>query len=454
MRRVPKDLLERYLFNGQKTQLYGRVLDAIRPRENADRMLNAMVSDRFVPAGNTLVAGVQPLSPNCAVIGAVTPEKHQEQKALFVRLLTAAIGCGIDLSAMEDPVAVLRDWSSAACAVRLRWNRPLRGNMATLRIDHPRILEFISCKSVTNSDLSIFNISVTVPDSFMHSLRASGHNTNLFDRLCQEAHRTGDPGIIFIDRVQQTAYSAVEGRICTSVPCGEQFMFAGETCNLGSINLDAMLREQTNRFDYDLYIDTIRLAVQFLDHTVDHLVVPDEWMQEKTRSLRRIGLGVMGLATLLQSMGIAYESEDALNFSETLANILTDTAVTESKRLGALYGYHRHSQTRRNISVTCLPPTGGIRRLVADDGFSVEPLFTDATSITPLFAVRMATAWQRHIENGVSKTVNLNRRATVSDVASVFKACYDGGGKSITVYRDGCHSRQPMRCHTDHCTVE
>jgi len=184
---------------------------------------------------------------------------------------------------------------------------------------------------------------------------------------------------------------------------------------------------------------------------IDKLEIPDPFMLHRARSLRRIGLGVMGLANLLARLGIPYESEDALALSSTLAQCLTREAERESVRLGALYGCHPYSLTRRNITTTCLQPTGGIRRMIGDDGFSIEPFFSEATHISPSFSVRMAATWQQHIENAVSKTVNLPNDATVEDVREIYSMAYQYGCKGMTVYRDGCREGQPiqLKCLTE-----
>lgn len=177
-------------------------------------------------------------------------------------------------------------------------------------------------------------------------------------------------------------------------------------------------------------------------------------MNNKIRELRRIGLGVMGFATLLQKMGIKYQSEQALQLAEILAATLTKEAIAESERLAKKYGGHKYDHNRRNITVTCLQPTGGIRRLVGDDGFSIEPLFSEANSICPLFAVKMAATWQKHIENAVSKTINLPNSASVNDVKAVYLEAYRLGCKGITIYRNGCKEHQPIKCDGDICTIE
>lgn len=451
IRKIPLDLQKRYIFNGDTASLYRRTVRHIQP---GAPILTKMIEDKFLPAGNTLVAGVRPMAPNCSIIGQITDTNKRQKMGLFKRLVSSAIGVGLDLSGTTDPVTVLKEFAREASRVSLLWHRPLRGNMATLSINHPRIMDFIQCKNDITQypELALFNISVTVPDSFMVNTASSP----LFDAICTASHQSGDPGIIFIDRAQfKEGFNVPGERIVTSVPCSEQFMYEGETCTLGAINLDRFVSENGNAFDLADYRETIRYAVSFLDATIDKLEIPDLMMKRRTQSLRRIGLGVMGLANLLMKMSIPYESEESLALSSLLASTLTKEAEKESIRLGSLYGTHPYSESRRNITLTCLQPTGGIRRLIDDDGFSIEPFFTEAMHISPAFAIRMAATWQQHIENAVSKTVNLTHDTSPDEIGTLYRIAYSQGCKGITIYRDGSKEDQPIQlgCKDGQCAI-
>lgn len=256
-RLVPTDLLNRYAFNGNKYQLFRRVVDYVDPKNYRNEILTAMCEEKFLPAGNTLIAGYKQLSPNCSIIGEITDDNKAEKETLFIDLLSSAIGVGLDLSKTSDPVAPLKQLAQKAKAVSLQWKRPLRGNMATLNIDHEKIHDFILCKTMDNPELSIFNISVKITNKQMDGIE----NNSVFDQICRSTYSSGDPGVIFIDKCQ-SKYEEFEGKIVTSVPCGEQFMFNGETCTLGAINLDAFY--DGIKFDIDEYVKTIHLAVNFL----------------------------------------------------------------------------------------------------------------------------------------------------------------------------------------------
>lgn len=443
MRRIPKDLCNRYSFDGNLTNLFTRVVDHVA-HDNKDRdlFLGEMISKRFIPAGATLIAGKHKLTPNCSVIGAISDQNKEDKLNLYNNLLMSATGVGIDLSGVKNPVAVLKEFADTALNVKLLWDRPLRGNMAVLSADHPEIDKFIECK-VNNKDISIFNISVSATNEFME--KTNNRNTKeskILDMIAEASHKSADPGLVFIDRVQDSG-----DRIVTCSPCGELFMHDGETCNLGSINLDEFVIN--GKLDYKLYEKTIRTAVRFLDLVIDKQQIDIPFMKEATTKLRRLGLGVQGFSTMLDSMGIRYQSNTALNLAYELSYLLTKHATAENLALADQHGL----ETRRNITTTAIPPTGGIRRLVADDGFSTEPKFSETLSIDPYWSIKMVAAWQLSIENAVSKTVNLPEEVSVEDVRNIYKTAYNMGCKGITVYRNNSRSNQPIKCGDGGCDI-
>jgi len=452
---VPDAVIQRrYMFSGDVRELALRAVklleDVPRARPHLSYYYEMIAERRFIPAGNTLVAGIKPLQPNCSIIGRVYEQNYDEVEARCRVLWASRIGVGFDLSFCLDPVAVLLRLSAANHAVDVGDWRPKRGNIATLSIDHPRVMEFVRCKSGSREDadrLYNFNISVAVSDKFMKA--ASLPDTRAaatLRKIAKHAHAYGDPGLVFIDRAQDG-----HEPIVTAVPCGEQFMHTDETCNLGAINLDAFVGP-CGSFDVKGYRKCASMATRFLDTMVDLLEIPDKAMAERTRALRRVGLGVMGFATALQAMGIPYESESALRFGAYLASILTSSALETSILMAEKLGGHAWDGMRRNISVTCIAPTGGIRRLVGTDGFAIEPLFSSGKRPSPEFEVRMAGAWQRHIENAISKTVVLPGDATPGRIRDLFLLAYEHGCKGITVYRDGSRSNQPIKvCDGDSC---
>jgi len=388
---------------------------------------------RFLPAGNTLLAGVRELTPNCSVLGWVSDDNFDEILELSKKLWVKRTGIGYNLSGMTDPVAALRTLSQANDAIELG-HRPKRGNMAVLNSDHPRIREFIACKA-RDGDLYNFNISVAVP-------RAGDIDEVLLAYIASLAWRTGDPGLVFLANGEQYGpnYADDLQPIVTCVPCGEQFMHAYETCNLGSINLNA----DGDCLDANVLEHTVRIAVQMLDRVIDQLVFPDERLEKASLAARRIGLGVMGWADALQRRGIAYDSKAALKWARDLSKFITQVAEDESKQLAIKYGACAYGGEYRHLSMTCIAPTGGISGLTENKGYAIEPFFEETTQIDYRAHIDMQLAWQSGIHNAVSKTVNLPRTASVNDVIQVYKYAMMYGCKGITVYRDGCKQHQPV----------
>jgi len=281
-------------------------------------------------------------------------------------------------------------------------------HMAQLYISHPDILEFIEIKSTIkdkDNPLSNFNISVQIPDSFFYALEADAMwplinpRTNemvseisarsLWNTLCYCAWLSGDPGCVFIDRVHESAPNPTFGPIESSNPCGEEFLEPYGSCNLGSINLAHAVID--GAIDWDWLRDTVVLAVRFLDNVITVNRFPDSVPQIRNVNLltRRIGLGVMGWADLLDQLGISYDSDEALSLARHLSKFITTHACRTSEELAkekgefplwpeSNLGYgddHGHPIPVRNSSVTTIAPTGTIS-IIAGCSSGIEPHYS------------------------------------------------------------------------------
>jgi ribonucleoside-diphosphate reductase alpha chain len=411
----------------------------VRELANDDEFTaSILLSQSFIPAGNTLLAGAKEITPNCAILGLVTDANFEDILAISRSLWTERTGIGFDLSGLSDPVTKLKELSIANHAIELG-HRPKRGNMAVLRTDHPRILEFINCKTSGN-ELYNFNISVAV-------------DTNISDELlhyiARAAWTTGDPGLVFLDRAQDygPVFAKELGPIVTCVPCGEQFMHAFETCNLGSINLnaDALMDHTGLQLDRKKLKATISTAVKIMDSVVDRLVFPTSHIKAISLSARRIGLGVMGWADLLARQGLAYNSPIAIEQAKELSGFITTCAEEQSRELAINKGCCKYSDKYRNLSLTCIAPTGGITGLTKNKGYSIEPFFEEASRLTYREHIDMQAAWQSGMHNSVSKTINFPATASIEDFFEAFKYAMGAKVKGITVYRDGSKDNQPVR---------
>ncbi len=527
-----------------------------------DRFHRLLTSLRFLPNSPTIVnAGTGRGCLSACFV--VTPEDDMESimqvahDAAMIEKWGGGIGFGFSkLRPRNDmiktthghacgPIAVMKLYSAVGATLTQGAFR-LGAHMGQLRDSHPDIREFIHCKDGDDT-LSNFNISVQITDAFMQAVRdgADWHLINprdegngpldeivetipareLWNEIAESAWKTGDPGVVFVDRVWETAPNPQMGRIETSNPCGEEFLENYGNCCLGSINLDLHVR--SGAFDWDALEETVRHSVRFLDDVINVNEFPLPKLREVNLATRRIGLGVMGWADALVRMGIPYDSPRALELADELGGFINRIAWDESANLarerGAFPEYEgsalkeRGMPPVRNSSVITIAPTGTISRLagcssgiephfalawwsnvlwkdqdaagsrlldapasiteslaaaLGDEGVARQTLeriadnpseaesalaeigldpaiYRGAMNISAEAHVRMQAAWQRHVTNSVSKTINLPNDATIDDVSAAYELAWETGCKAVTVYRDGSKSMQVLETGSD-----
>lgn len=344
----------------------------------------------------------------------------------------------------SGPISFMTVYDAATEAIRQGGTR--RGaNMGILRVDHPDIEEFISCKHDTNK-LNNFNISVAVTDTFMQAVKEDRgfdllHPSyfedrkrsdfdaatlssyvvrtvsarELFRRIVENAHATGEPGLVFIDRINASdpVYFTLDQNghpvagtedIEATNPCGEQPLGPGDACNLGSINVAAFVDEVRCDFDFEGLGAVVDHCVRFLDDVIDANCYPFEFVRAATLNNRRIGLGIMGFAEALIRMGLPYDSDAAVNKGEQLMRFIDERAAQASAALAGERGnfpnwpystWGARQQPRRNATVTTIAPTGTIS-IIAGTTSGIEPLFaisfvrrvmggTELIEVNPLF---------------------------------------------------------------------
>jgi len=526
-------LKARYYMKGDKggfldkspADLFKRVAEFIASAEKSKtdqqkwsrKFFKVMLDRDFLPNSPTLTGAGRGMCLSACFVLPV----EDSMNSIFDAVKNAALvhkeggGTGFDFSRLRPhgsfvqktqgvasgPVSFLKVIDAATEAVKQGGTR--RGaNMGILRVDHPEIEEFIKMKKDGKS-VNNFNISVAITDDFMRALKSGSsyelYDPNLdktvgkkdarevFDQIVNMAWAVGDPGLLFIDRINKHNPTQGLGPITATNPCGEQPLHAYESCNLGSINLSRFYSpRKKDQFDWDRLAQTIAVAVRFLDNVIEVNTYPLPQIEETTKGNRRIGLGVMGWADLLIKRKIKYDTPEALEMADKVASFLRKTAEKESAKLAQERGSFLNidksvykGKRMRNATVFTIAPTGTISRL-AGCSSSIEPVFafefvskiidgelkdlhplyaewkeknpdkvlpdyfTTSHEISPEWHVRIQAAFQKHVDNSVSKTINFSNDATVDDVEKAYLLAYRLKTKGITIYRDGCRAEQVL----------
>jgi len=526
--------------------LYGA--DEIEVNNTATKFYEMMAELKFIPNSPTLMNAGRPLGQLSACF--VLPVEDS-MEGIFDSLKNMALihksggGTGFSFSKLRPkndmvsstagvssgPVSFMNIFNAATETVKQGGTR--RGaNMAILNIDHPDIMEFIQAKSDLTC-LTNFNISVALTDSFMEAVKNNAdydlrnprsgepcgklNAKKVYDLITEMAWKNGEPGIIFIDRINQYNPIKKVGLIESTNPCGEQPLLPYESCNLGSINLNKVVKTDGKKteIDFELLKEITRDAVHFLDNVIDMNSYPLKEIELKTKENRKIGLGIMGYADMLIKLGIPYDSKEGVEIAEQIMSTIQTESKIKSAELAEIRGAfpnfslseyaEKGDKPLRNATTTTIAPTGTIS-ILADSSSGIEPLFAlayvrnvmdnnkliesnpafeaavkalgdkidfsavmeriadegsahnadelpesirnifvTAHDISPEWHIKTQAAFQKYIDNAVSKTVNFSHTATVEDIRKVYNMAYELECKGVTVYRDGSRDNQVLQ---------
>ena len=441
---TPKELFERVAFTiADADKTFG--VNEADIKETRQKFFDMIANAYFMPNSPTLMNAGRELGQLSACF--VLPVEDSLEGIFETIKNTALIhksggGTGFSFSRLRPkndvvhstmgvssgPVSFMEVFNAATEAVKLGGTR--RGdNMGILRIDHPDILEFINCKSDLTK-LNNFNISVAITDKFMEALERDDYyelihpNTKqpvqklkakeVFDLIVKGAWQSGEPGVIFIDKMNKDNPTPLIGDIESTNPCGEVPLLSYEACNLGSINLSKMVvkgADGNNIINWDKLAEVSRLSIHFLDNVIVANNYPLPKIAEMVQANRKIGLGVMGWADMLMKMGVSYNSEEGCVLGRQVMEFIDYHSKVESIELskkrgkfgnfaGSVYDRSNYLSEKykgksagkisdemwaeldkeianhgiRNATTTCIAPTGTISMIAGASG-GVEPLF-------------------------------------------------------------------------------
>ena len=490
-------------------QLFRRVAHAVAEADrlfNADADVNAMAevfedamtSLAFLPNSPCLMNAGRPVGQLAACF--VLPIEDNLESIFQILKDTALIhhsggGTGFSFSKIRPrgdtilpayglssgPVSFIQLFDSATFLIDRNRIRP-GANMGVLHVSHPDIEEFIKGKE-TPGLIPNFNLSVAVDDLFIECMKegrdyplvhprtgtvvSRKSAVEILEMMAECAWKSGDPGILFIDRVNRANPTPKVGRIEATNPCGEQPLLPHESCTLGSINLTKVVHEKG--INYSSLSEVVHLGVHFLDNVIEINRYPTTQIEEWSRTNRKIGLGVMGFADTLIRLGIPYQSQEAIDLAESIMAHIQAAAEEASAKLAAKRGnfpsYDRSVypeagiKKRRNATVTTVAPTGTIS-LIAGVSSGIEPVFAfeierhivgtiykdvhpiydeykrekkpisrdvfqTAWDVAPEWHLKIQEAFQKHTENAVSKTVNVPTSATPEDIKKLLLMAVD-----------------------------
>lgn len=491
-----------------------------KTEESKARFKEAIKQGLFIPAGR-IMSNARPNNKFYYYLNCFTISIEDSMVGIYKSLLDDALigkvggGVGFNISHLRPkdasisaggtstgPLQFLRVFNESSKAICTGGARR-SAHIAVMNIDHPDIEEFISCKQ-TPGEFTQFNLSVGITKEFVDTVKNNGNwdlkfkdkvyktikATDLYNKLVTSAYEHSEPGVLFLDNINNTPTSIIDGFIEECNPCGEIVMPPYNCCCLGSINFSKFVNNpftSNASVEWDKLADTIYTGIEFLNDVIDITLYPTEQHKQNSLNTRRIGLGFMGYADMLIKMNLVYGSEESKQFTEELAKFFHEKSILASEKLATIYGpfpaYNKQCKfkPRRNLTVNTIAPTGttaiafgnncssGIepnfllsykRNVKNPDGvtfteidtyaaiaeeikdcteeqknFVDKALNTTAPLVQPKDAIDIQAIWQKYIDNSISKTLNFDGKyLNLDGYKNLWLYAHDKGLKGWTTF--------------------
>lgn len=411
--------LEEEKYIEQSTNTNSKTQVSAKVKAKAEEFYELMSSNSFLPGSRVLYEAGNYIDGTSQLASCFVLPIEDGLDSIFQTMKEAAIvqknngGTGFNFSHIRPkgdsvggtpnvaagPIHFIRSYSQSFDHI-LQGKKRGGGNMGILNVDHPDILEFIDLKS-GDSVIRNFNLSVGITDKFMEAVKndeeyelVNPRNNEVvkklkarevFDKICQSAWECADPGLFFLDKAENDNPTPNLGVIEATNPCGEEPLRAYESCNLGSVVLPTHLKagENGKEIDWDKLKKSVHKAVNILDNMIDLSVYPLEKIQKEVNKTRKLGLGLVGLASMFYKMKISYASNEAVELTEKIMEFVQREAEKASIQLAKIRGtfpayknslWEKSNKPVRNATMTSIAPTGTLS-LVADTSSGIEPVF-------------------------------------------------------------------------------
>lgn len=507
-----QNILEKRYYRSNESEpeeMFRRVAKEVSsPEENQEEweeiFYDMMINKEFIPNSPTMMnAGTEMNNLSACFVLPV----EDDLSNIYETLKKAALifksggGCGFSFSKLRQegalvrssggessgPISFMKDFDRMAETVEQGGRR--RGAMlGSLSVHHPDILDFISAKR-EEGVLENFNISVEITDEFLEAVKErkdyelrnpmGGHPndpendmvvsrikaTEVFEEICKGIWLNGEPGILFVDKVnEENDYDEIgdEDYISTTNPCGEQPLPSYGSCNLGHINLSQFVKDED--FDWEAMGEMVKYGVRFLDDVISVAKFPIPEIEKRAKDERRVGLGVAGWHEALLKLGLRYDSDEAIELARKTSKFIYEKAKkasggrnkklltvaptgTTSMILGTTYGIeplHQISEEKEVLDGEIMENKNPVVQKIQEES-DPENILVTGPEISPKRHVDMQAAWQEFVDASISKTINLPKDFSEEQIGEIIFYGWEKGLKGMTMYREGSRVSEPIK---------